>query len=120
MKIVIGGDSGYDMHFKEIGDSFGPIDLAILENGQYDPQWKYIHLAPEEVLMAAKDLKAKRVFPVHNSKFKMANHAWDDPMRKVTEFNKSYGIPRLAPRIGETVFLKDCNQLFSNWRETLS
>ena len=119
MKIFIGGDSGYDIHFKEIGNAFGPIDLAILENGQYDPQWKYIHLAPEEVLMAATDLNAKRVFPVHNSKFKMANHAWDDPMRRVAEFNEAYRIPKISPRIGEKVFLKDENQEFSNWWETI-
>ncbi|HET6512429.1 MAG TPA: MBL fold metallo-hydrolase, partial [Candidatus Kapabacteria bacterium] len=36
MKIYIGGDSGYDTHFAEIGKEFGSIDLAILENGQYD------------------------------------------------------------------------------------
>lgn len=30
-KIYIGGDSGYDKHFKEIGELHGPIDLAILE-----------------------------------------------------------------------------------------
>ncbi len=119
MKIFIGGDSGYDTHFKEIGDKFKSIDLAILENGQYDPQWKYIHLSPEEVLMAAKDLNAKRVFPVHNSKFKMANHAWDDPMRRVAEYNKTYGIPKISPLIGEKVFLKDPDQVFSNWWETI-
>src|SRR5690606_34532288 len=35
-KIFLGGDSGYDTHFGEIGEKFGPFDLAILENGQYD------------------------------------------------------------------------------------
>src|SRR5205085_2953435 len=32
-KIYIGSDSGYDNHFETIGEKFGPIDLAILENG---------------------------------------------------------------------------------------
>ncbi len=32
-KILVGGDSGYDGHFAEIGKRFGRIDLAILENG---------------------------------------------------------------------------------------
>ena len=27
---------------KAIGDEFGPVDLAIMENGQYDQDWKYI------------------------------------------------------------------------------
>jgi L-ascorbate metabolism protein UlaG (beta-lactamase superfamily) len=32
-KIYIGGDSGFDKHFKEIGEVHGQIDLAIIENG---------------------------------------------------------------------------------------
>ena len=57
-QIFIGGDSGYDTHFAEIGNTFGPFDLVILENGQYDKSWKYIHMMPEEVLQAAKDLNS--------------------------------------------------------------
>ncbi|MEO8148156.1 MAG: MBL fold metallo-hydrolase [Bacteroidia bacterium] len=40
MKIYIGGDSGYDNHFKKIGNTYGPFDLAILECGQYNKNWK--------------------------------------------------------------------------------
>src|SRR5690606_5371888 len=38
-KIFIGGDSGYDTHFADIGEKFGEFDLAILENGQYNEAW---------------------------------------------------------------------------------
>ena len=38
-KIYYSGDSGYGPHFKAIGDEFGPVDLAIMENGQYDQDW---------------------------------------------------------------------------------
>ena len=55
MKIYIGGDSGYDSHFRSIGEKFGPFDLAILECGQYHANWKYIHMTPEEVILAAKN-----------------------------------------------------------------
>src|SRR5690606_4424149 len=55
-KIFIGGDSGYGKHFAETGKKHGGFDLAILENGQYDRKWKYIHMMPDEVLQAAKDL----------------------------------------------------------------
>jgi L-ascorbate metabolism protein UlaG (beta-lactamase superfamily) len=115
MKIYIGGDSGYDTHFKEIGNKWGPVDLAILENGQYDVKWKYIHMLPDEVLRAAKDLKAKRLFPVHSSKFAMANHAWNEPLSRLTELNKSVNVPLVTPRIGEAVNLKDSNQQFGTW-----
>lgn len=115
MKLFLGGDSGYDSHFKKIGDTYGPFDLAILENGQYDIKWKYIHALPEEVLQAASELKAKRVLPVHSGKFAMANHAWDEPLKKVTELNKSMNIPLLTPMIGEVINLKDNNQQFRQW-----
>jgi L-ascorbate metabolism protein UlaG (beta-lactamase superfamily) len=115
MKIFIGGDSGYDTHFKEIGTAYGPFDLAILENGQYDIKWKYIHALPEEVLQAADELKAKRIFPVHSGKFAMANHAWDEPLKKITDLNKSTNIPLLTPMIGEIVNLKDNQQQFKQW-----
>lgn len=115
MKIFIGGDSGYDTHFKEIGNTYGPFDLAILENGQYDLKWKYIHALPDEVLKAANELKAKRFFPVHSGKFAMANHPWDEPLKKITELNKSQNIPLITPMIGEVVNLKDSQQQFKQW-----
>ena len=52
-KIYYSGDSGYGPHFKAIGDEFGPVDLAIMENGQYDQDWKYIHMMPDETAQAA-------------------------------------------------------------------
>jgi L-ascorbate metabolism protein UlaG (beta-lactamase superfamily) len=115
MKIFIGGDSGYDKHFAEAGKTFGPFDLAILENGQYDKSWKHIHMMPEEVITAAKELNAKQVLPVHSSKFKLANHAWDDPLIRVTAASKGSGIRLLTPLIGERVNLKDNAQQFKEW-----
>lgn len=119
MKIYIGGDSGYDTHYAEIGKKHGPIDIAVVENGQYDLKWKYIHNMPEEVLQAAVDLKARRLFPVHSSKFVMANHPWDEPLSRVTELNSRHNIPLITPIIGEIVHLKDSAQQFSRWWEGL-
>ena len=115
MKIYIGGDSGYDTHYAAIGNKYGSIDLAILDNGQYDEAWKYIHNLPEEVLKAAQDLKAKRIFPVHSSKFALGSHDWDEPLKKITELNKWYNFPLVTPMIGEFVHLKDTTQKFKQW-----
>jgi len=114
-KIFIGGDGGYDSHFKEIGKKYGPIDLAILENGQYNKAWKYIHMMPEQVLQAAKDLDAKRILPVHSGKFALANHPWDEPLKRITELKKTNTIPLLTPKIGEIVYLQNTEQKFTNW-----
>jgi len=115
MKIYIGGDSGYDTHYADIGNKYGSIDLAILDNGQYNEAWKYIHNLPEDVLKAAQDLKAKRIFPVHSSKFALGSHDWDEPLVKLTKLNKSYNIPLVTPIIGEFVYLKDTAQQFKQW-----
>ncbi len=116
-KIYLGGDSGYDSHFKEIGDKYGPFDLAVLECGQYDKNWKYIHMLPDELPRAAADLKARKVLPVHWCKFALANHAWNDPMIKLWEVPND--IPLLTPMIGQLVDL-DTNTLFEKWWETLA
>lgn len=115
MKIYIGGDSGYDTHYAAIGNKHNGIDLAVLDNGQFDEAWKYIHNLPHDVLQAAQDLKAKRILPVHSSKFALASHDWDAPLVKLTEINKSYKVPLLTPMIGEVVYLKDTNQTFTQW-----
>lgn len=114
-RIFIGGDSGYDTHFAEIGEKYGPFDLAILENGQYNVAWRAIHMLPEEVISAARELKAKRLFPVHSSKFRLGMHPWDEPLIKITEFSKTTGIPLVTPIIGQAVHLNDSNQVFSEW-----
>lgn len=117
MKIYIGGDSGYDNHFGLIGEKYGPFDLAILENGQYDKNWKYIHMMPEEVVKAAQDLKAKKLLPVHWSKFTLSIHAWDDPIIRVVKEAKRKGVSLLHPLIGEPIYLQDSIESFAWWEK---
>ncbi|MES2132069.1 MAG: MBL fold metallo-hydrolase [Bacteroidota bacterium] len=121
-KLFLGGDSGYDNHFRETGKKFGPFDLAILENGQYDKSWKYIHMQPNEVLLAAKDLHSKRLFPVHSSKFALANHPWNEPLKRITELNVIDPTPieLLTPMIGEKISLKDPLPKQTNWWEGIN
>lgn len=115
MKIYIGGDSGYDTHFEKIGKLFEEIDLAILEAGQYDKDWKYIHMMPEEILQATKDLNAKKLLPAHNSKYALANHPWDEPLSKISELHKGSSFQLLTPLIGEKVMLDSEVSDFTNW-----
>ncbi|WP_424493858.1 MBL fold metallo-hydrolase [Salinimicrobium sp. GXAS 041] len=113
--IFLGGDSGYDSHFKEAGESFGPFDLAILENGQYNQDWKYIHMMPEETLQAAHDLRAARLLPVHNSKFALAKHSWYEPLESISSLHKNGKMQLLTPLIGEKVYLNNPDQQFTKW-----
>jgi L-ascorbate metabolism protein UlaG (beta-lactamase superfamily) len=120
IKIYIGGDSGYDLHFREIGEKYGPFDLAILENGQYHDNWKYIHMTPEECVAAAVDLRAAQLLPVHWSKFSLAMHPWDDSIRRVVTEAKRNNIKILHPRIGEIVTLNpQVPHNFYHWWENI-
>lgn len=120
-KIYLGGDSGYDTHFKELGEKFGGFDLAILENGQYNNAWHEIHMLPEEVLKATKELKAKRLFPVHSAKFTLAFHPWDEPLIQLSKYNRNrYRLPLVTPMIGEVVYLDEPNQVFKEWWKELN
>lgn len=119
-KIFIGGDSGYDSHFAEIGAKHGPFDIAILENGQSDAAWCHIHLRPEELIPAAKDLKAKNLLAVHNSKFAIANHTWDEPLIQAYATAQKENMPLLTPKIGQVVKLKASNTELNPWWEGLN
>lgn len=120
LKIFIGGDGGYDTHFADIGNEFGEFDLVILENGQYNLSWKYIHMMPEQVLQAGKELNAKRLFPVHNSKFALANHAWDTPLKTISALNTDAKQKLVTPIIGEVVDLNNTEQTFTEWWTTIN
>lgn len=114
-KIYIGGDSGYDDHYKMIGKKFKSIDLALLEAGQYDKNWRYIHELPEEFIKSAMDIQAKRIIPVHNSKFSICNHPWYDPLDKINKLATDTKLNLNTPKIGEIVKLRDSSQQFSTW-----
>ncbi len=118
-KIFIGGDSGYDSHFAEIGNKFGPFDLAILEDGQYNKYWKYIHMTPEETVQAALDLKANKLLPVHWGKFSLSIHSWDEPIIRIKKEAERRNFKLLHPMIGEKIDL-DADQNFSSWWEWIS
>ncbi|MDR2970309.1 MAG: MBL fold metallo-hydrolase [Bacteroidales bacterium] len=121
LKIFISGDGGYDTHFASIGEQIGEIDFALIENGQYDNSWKYIHMHPEEVLQAGIDLRAKYIIPVHHSKFSISKHCWKEPLQRIIAINEQLDKQQqiLTPKIGEIVFLNDPIQSFTRWWEEI-
>jgi len=119
-KVYLGGDSGYGPHFKEIGKQFGGFDLAILENGQYDMAWKYIHMMPDETLQAAHDLQASLLLPVHNSKFCLSNHDWDAPLRTITSIAGQMRLDLITPVIGNVVQIRNPSAGSSHWWTTVA
>lgn len=113
--IYFGGDSGYDTHFKEIGNKYGPFDIALMECGQYDEEWKVIHMMPEETVQASIDLKSKLVLPIHWAAFTMAYHDWTDPIERITKKAKEMNLPVTTPKIGEPVIIGDKTFPIEKW-----
>jgi L-ascorbate metabolism protein UlaG (beta-lactamase superfamily) len=113
--IYFSGDSGYDSHFKEIGDRLGPFDIAFLENGQYNKKWPNVHMFPSEAIKAFKDLKAKNLFPVHWGMFQLALHSWKDPIEKISKLADEQGIALIAPKFGEIVNLGKYKEVEKWW-----
>ena len=102
-RIYFGADSGWSPTFKEVGERFGPFDLAMLECGAYNENWSNIHMMPEETAQAAVDLRARVLMPIHWGKFSLAMHSWKEPIERLTKKAAELNMPLLTPRIGRIV-----------------
>lgn len=114
-RLFFSGDSGYGPHFAEIGQRLGGFDLAVLDSGQYDPRWPYIHMNPEEAVKATRDLRAATLLPGHVGKFAMARHAWDNPFQRLVKASEAQSLRLLTPMQGDPVRLDEPGQTFPAW-----
>ena len=117
-KVYFSGDSGYGKHFKEIGDKYGPIDIAMLECGQYNKNWSQIHMMPEETWQAALDLKAKNMLPLHWAKLELSLHSWTDPVERLIDAASTDAKNVVVPKIGEILDLHS-NYINTFWWRNL-
>ena len=104
-KIFCCGDSGYGPHFKQIGEAHGPFDMAFMECGQYNENWPFIHMVPEQTVQAAMDIGAKTFVPIHWGKFTLSLHPWDEPPQRAQKEALALGQPITLPQIGATITL---------------
>lgn len=101
--VFFSGDSGYGSHFKEIGDAYGPFDMAFIENGQYNVQWRNVHMLPEESAQAYFDLRAEMFIPIHWAMFELSMHTWYQPGMEIHAIAQQRGINLVTPMLGEVV-----------------
>tara|TARA_B100000929_G_scaffold265604_1_gene232779 strand:- start:78 stop:1214 length:1137 start_codon:yes stop_codon:yes gene_type:complete len=113
--IYFSGDSGYAPHFSEIGNKYGPFDIALMECGQYNEQWADIHMMPEETAQAGVDLKADKIMPIHWAGFQLALHSWKDPAERVTKKAKELDLEVITPRIGQEIIINNPTNPYSEW-----
>ncbi len=114
-KIFFSGDSGYGPHFKEIGDTYGPFDFAMMECGQYNELWSDIHMFPEETVQAAIDVRANKVMPIHWGAFKLSLHSWTDPVERASSSAKELNVNLVIPKIGENIPISSNSNFDSTW-----
>ena len=119
-RVYVSGDGGYGSHFRHIGETLGPFDLAVIENGQYNERWARIHLMPEEAAQAAVDVGAKAVLSVHNGKFALSRHPWAEPYQRLSAASLGKPYRLLMPAIGEAVRIGDDRQTFAAWWEQMT
>jgi N-acyl-phosphatidylethanolamine-hydrolysing phospholipase D len=81
------GDTGYFEGFAEYGRRFGPIDVALLPIGGYEPRWfmRYQHLNPEEAFRAFEELRARYMIGMHWGTFDLTDEPLDLPPRVLAE-----------------------------------
>ena len=92
--VYFGADSGYASHFKDIRNRLVAPDIAILGIGAYDPEWfmSPIHMNPAEAVQAHLDLEARTSIAMHYGTFRLAAESYDDPIIKLGEAKKRFGV----------------------------
>ena len=102
-KIFVMGDGGYDNRFTQFAKKFPHIDLAIMENGQYNESWKAIHLLPHQLINAIDELHPQSVMTYHHAKYKLSVHTWYEPLENIYQGSQDKSWQLLTPRIGQIV-----------------
>lgn len=76
------GDTGYFHGFRDIGQKFPNIDVAMLPIGAWQPRefLRYQHMGPEDALRAFTDLGAKMMIPMHWGAFPLSQEPLAEPM----------------------------------------
>jgi L-ascorbate metabolism protein UlaG (beta-lactamase superfamily) len=96
-KIYAVGDSGYGQgkHFRDVGRAHGPLRLALLPIGAYEPRWfmKDQHMNPSDAVKALADCGAQEALAHHHGTFQLTDEAIDAPVMALDEALKQAKIP---------------------------
>jgi L-ascorbate metabolism protein UlaG (beta-lactamase superfamily) len=97
-KLYIVCDSGYGDggHFRRVAEAHGPLRLAILPIGAYEPRWfmRDQHMNPEEAVMAFGDCGAEFALAHHHGTFQLTDEAIDAPVIALSRALEAAGIDR--------------------------
>jgi L-ascorbate metabolism protein UlaG (beta-lactamase superfamily) len=112
-RVYYGADSGEWYGFREIGESFGPFDLSMLEIGASSPLWPDIHMGPEGAIRSFGALGGHGLFmPIHWGLFDLALHPWQQPIEHVSAVAD---LKLWSPTPGVPTEVVRGQELRSNW-----
>lgn len=65
-RIYFSGDTGYAPYFEQLGQKYGPFDIALINSGAYEPRemMRFSHTTPEEAINLGFDMRAKVLVPM--------------------------------------------------------
>jgi L-ascorbate metabolism protein UlaG (beta-lactamase superfamily) len=96
-KLYIVCDSGYGdgKHFRRVAETHGPLRLAILPIGAYEPRWfmQDQHMNPEDAVKALADCGAAQALAHHHGTFQLTDEAIDAPVTALGEALETAKIP---------------------------
>jgi len=94
-RIFIAGDTAYGPFFREIRRRIGPIDLALLPIGAYEPRWfmRTVHMNPAEAVQAHLDLEAAESIAMHFGTFQLTAEGIDEPLRALDAARQAHEVP---------------------------
>jgi L-ascorbate metabolism protein UlaG (beta-lactamase superfamily) len=103
-RIFFAGDTAYAGYFRDVRERLGPIDLALLPIGAYEPRWfmQAVHMNPAEAVQAHLDLEATVSVGMHFGTFQLTPEGIDEPLRALGEARRARDIP--PSRIGTLRF----------------
>ena len=88
------GDTGYTKDFIEIRRKLGPVDLAAIPIGAYEPRWimEFSHINPEEAVMTYFDLEATKAIGMSWGTFILTDEPVTEPPKELDEALKRYDL----------------------------
>ena len=95
-RIFFAGDTAYAPFFPDIRRRLGPIDLALLPIGAYEPRWfmQPVHMNPEEAVQAHLELDASESIGMHFGTFQLTTEGIDEPVRGLENACRAKNVPR--------------------------
>lgn len=74
-QVYFSGDSGYGSHYRQIGQLFPGLDVALLGAGAYAPRWFMgpNHQDPAQAVQAFRDVQARQLVPMHYDTFDLSD-----------------------------------------------